>query len=199
MARRPDKGQAGNGYQRFALTPDFISPRAIPGDKGCMHVVTGLEHNELGRPSDQTDMHLAMSRKRHDKLESALKHPDLTCYKRFGDEGRVDVGILGWGSTFGECLEAMYKAQSEGIKCAAFKVVMLSPFPVAAVSAFMDDCRQVLVPEGNYQGQFARLIQSHLARPVTSLTRPTGAPVKVEDILTEVRRLAALNQQAKAA
>ncbi len=198
-SRKPDKAAMGEGYQRFALTPDGISPRAIPGDKGCMHVITGLEHNELSRPNDQTDMHLAMSRKRHEKLKAALRHPDFTCTKRFGDAGAVDVGILGWGSTFGECLEAMYKAQSEGIRCAAFKVVMLSPFPAEAIGAFMDDCRNVLVPEGNYQGQFAHLVQANLARPVTSLTRPTGAPVKVEDILDEVRRLAAENRQAKAA
>ena len=198
-SRKPDKNQVGNGYQRFALTPDSISPRAIPGDKGCMHVVTGLEHNELGRPNDQTDMHLAMSRKRHEKLKGVFKHPDFTCYKRFGDEGQVDVGIVGWGSTFGECLEAMYKAQGEGIRCAAMKVVVLAPFPAEAVGTFMDDCGQVLVPEGNYQGQFARLIQGELARPVVSLTRPTGAPVKVQDILDEIRRLAAIKRQAKAA
>ena len=35
---------------------------------------------------------------------------------------------------------------------------MLSPFPVEAVCAFMDDCNEVLVPEGNYQGQFAHLM-----------------------------------------
>ena len=199
MSRKLGKGENGDGYKRFALTEDAISPRAIPGDKGCMHVATGLEHNELGRPSDQTDMHLAMSRKRHEKLKAALQHPNFTCHKRFGDEGAVDVGLLGWGSTFGECLEAMYKAQAAGIRCAAMKVVMLSPFPAEAVAAFMDDCRQVLVPEGNYQGQFANLVKANLARPLTSLTRPTGAPVRVEDILDEIRRLAALNQQAKAA
>lgn len=198
VGRKPDKGQVGESYKRFALTEDAISPRAVPGEKGRMHVVTGLEHNELGRPSDQTDMHLAMSRKRHEKLKAALQHPDFTWYKRFGDEGKVDVGILGWGSTFGECLEAMYKAQAEGIRCAAMKVVMLSPFPAEAVGAFLDDCRVTLVPEGNYQGQFAQLVQANLARPVVSLTRPTGAPVKVEDILNEVRRLAAA-KQAKAA
>jgi 2-oxoglutarate ferredoxin oxidoreductase subunit alpha len=199
MSLKPDKSQVGDNYKRFALTENGISPRAVPGDKGRMHVVTGLEHNELGRPNDQTDMHLAMSKKRHEKLKAALDHPNFNAFKRFGDEGKVDVGIIGWGSTFGECLEAMYKAQAEGIRCAALKVVMLSPFPADAVSAFLDDCAQPLVPEGNYQGQFANLIQANLARPVVSLTRPTGAPVKVEDILDEIRRLAALNKQAKAA
>jgi 2-oxoglutarate ferredoxin oxidoreductase subunit alpha len=168
-----DPGQA---YRRFAITADWISPRAIPGDEGCQHVVTGLEHNELGRPSDQPDVHGLMSHKRHEKLKAALDHPDFTVCKRFGDAGQVEVGILGWGSTFGEIMEAMLAAQAEGIRCAAMKVVMLSPFPTGPVAAFMDSCAEVLVPEVNYEGQFANLL--------------TGAPMQVGVILEEIRRLA---------
>ena len=75
--------------------------------------------------------------KRHEKLEAALGHPDFTICKRFGGEGPVDVGILGWGSTFGEILEAMFAAQDEGIRCSAMKVVMLSPLPTRRIEAFM--------------------------------------------------------------
>lgn len=178
------------GYQRYALTPDHISPRSLPGQPGGLHVATGLEHNELGRPSDQAEMHTAMSRKRHEKLKAALKHPDFTHYKRFGDQGQVDVGLITWGSTFGECLEAMYQARAEGIRCAAMKVCMLWPFPTEGVAAFLQDCREVLVPELNYQGQFAGLLQAHIPRAVTRLTRVPGAPIKVGDILDEIRRLA---------
>ncbi|MEO5340286.1 MAG: 2-oxoacid:acceptor oxidoreductase subunit alpha [Magnetococcus sp. MYC-9] len=182
--------EAGELYRRYALTEDGISPRAVPGDAGCMHVITGLEHNELGRPDDREETHAAMSRKRHDKLLAALEHPDFTVAKRFGDPGRVQVGMLAWGSTFGECLEAMFMAHSEGITCAAMKVVMLSPFPVQAVRAFMDSCDVVLVPEVNHEGQFAQLVQGILARPVVRLSRVPGSPMPVELILEEIRRLA---------
>ena len=184
------KQDLGAGYKRFAYTDDHVSPRALPGMAGGMHVVTGLEHNELGRVNEQPDVHEAMSRKRHEKLKAALNHPDFTVYKRFGDEGQVDVGILGWGSSFGECLEAMFLARREGIRCAAFKVVMLSPFPIEAVTAFMADCGAVLVPELNYQGQFAQLVQAKTCRPVHRYNRVTGTPLRVEDIYAEVRRLA---------
>lgn len=184
------KQDLGAGYKRFAYTDDHVSPRALPGMAGGMHVVTGLEHNELGRVNEQPDVHEAMSRKRHEKLKAALNHPDFTVYKRFGDEGQVDVGILGWGSSFGECLEAMFLARREGIRCAAFKVVMLSPFPIEAVTAFMADCGAVLVPELNYQGQFAQLVQAETCRPVHRYNRVTGTPLRVEDIYAEVRRLA---------
>jgi len=142
MNRKPGKQAAAAPYKRYALTADHVSPRSVPGEKGGMHVVTGLEHNELGRPNDSAELHTAMSRKRHEKLKAALRHPDFTHFKRFGDEGPVDVGLVAWGSTFGECLEAMLKARGEGIRCAAMKVVMLSPFPTHGVSAFLADCKE---------------------------------------------------------
>lgn len=188
--RHAEKTEMGDGYKRYRLTEDFISPRALPGEKDGTHVSTGLEHNELGRPNDQSENHQIMSRKRHQKLKAALKHPDFTHYKRFGDEGKVDVGIIAWGSTFGECLEAMQKARAEGIRCAALKVVMLWPFPSEAVSAFMDDCQATLVPEVNFQGQFANLLQANVGRKVERLCRVPGTPMPVEEILDEIRRLA---------
>ncbi|MGI9462487.1 MAG: 2-oxoacid:acceptor oxidoreductase family protein, partial [Aestuariivirgaceae bacterium] len=188
---KPAGNKASNaGYDRFKMTSDGISPRAIPGDAGCMHTVTGLEHNEAGRPNDQPQMHQAMSRKRHDKLLSAVKHPGITISKRFGDTGKVDVGILGWGSTFGEILEAMIEARKEGIRCSAMKVVMLSPLPLGPINAFMDACGEVLVPELNYEAQFASLVTGATGRPVHRLNRVTGTPMRVREILAEVRRLA---------
>ncbi len=178
-------------YQRFAITDDLVSPRALPGQADRMHTVTGLEHNESGRPSDQAAVHIEMSRKRHEKLKAALDHPDITICKRFGDEGPVDVGLLCWGSTFGESLEAMMKAQDEGIRCSAMKVVMLSPLPLDRILAFFEDCREVLVPELNYEGQFANLVTAATGRPVHRLNQVTGMPMRVEDILERIRALAA--------
>ncbi|MCU7879401.1 MAG: 2-oxoacid:acceptor oxidoreductase subunit alpha [Candidatus Thiodiazotropha sp. (ex Lucinoma aequizonata)] len=183
------KHQNDMRYRRFEITDDWVSPRAIPGEKDLQHVVTGLEHNELGRPNDQSNIHTQMSHKRHQKLQPALIHPDITIFKRFGDQGRVQIGLLGWGSSFGEILEALFKAQGEDISCAAMKVVMLSPFPTSEVSAFMDDCDAVLVPELNYQGQFANLVGAMVGRSVHRLTRVNGMPMHVEEIMLEIRRL----------
>jgi 2-oxoglutarate ferredoxin oxidoreductase subunit alpha len=177
-------------YQRYATTDDLISPRAIPGEPGGIHTVTGLEHNQAGRPKDTPEIHMAMTEKRHRKLAPAIHHPDLTTHKRFGDDGKVDVGVIAWGSTFGEALEAMLKARAEGIRCAAMKVVMLSPLPEDAISRFCADCKEVLVPELNYQGQFAQLLTGATACRVNRLNQTSGRPMQVEDILAEIRRLA---------
>jgi 2-oxoglutarate ferredoxin oxidoreductase subunit alpha len=145
----------------------------------------------MGRPNDQPDMHHKMSEKRHKKLLGALNHPGITIQKRFGDEGKVDIGILGWGSTFGEIFEAMLIAQDEGISCSAMKVVMLSPLPIQPIRDFFSDCREVLIPELNYEGQFANLVGSAISKPFTRLNRVPGVPMRVADILDEIRRLAA--------
>ncbi|MCP5087422.1 MAG: 2-oxoacid:acceptor oxidoreductase subunit alpha [Rhodobacteraceae bacterium] len=179
--------EGGENYKRFEMTKNHISPRALPGQPGLMYTATGLEHNEQGRPND--DAHMDMSIKRHEKLKGAVHYPGLNVSKRFGDKGKVDVGILGWGSTFGEILETMYQAQAEGISCSAMKVVMLSPLPLQSIEDFFDDCREVLIPELNYEGQFAGLVCGALGRPVTRLSRATGSPMVVREILDEVRRL----------
>ncbi len=189
-SKAPKTQQDKTGYKRFKFTRDGISPRAIPGDAGHMHTVTGLEHDERGLPNDQPRVHQEMTGKRHNKLLPALKHPGITIAKRFGDKGEIDVGILGWGSTFGEILEAMIEARKQGIRCSAMKVVMLSPLPVEPIAAFMDDCAEVLVPELNYEAQFAALVTGATDRPVHRLNRVTGTPMSVADILNEVRRLA---------
>lgn len=182
----------GETYKRFALTDNHISPRALPGDEGLMHTITGLEHNELGRPNDAT--HSIMSAKRHKKLDSAISYQGLTVCKRFGDKGPVDVGILGWGSSFGEILETMHEAKALNISCSAMKVVMLSPLPIKEILEFVKDCNQILIPELNYEGQFAQLISGNIGRSVTSFTRVTGSPLVIEEILCEVKRLSELAQ-----
>ena len=188
----------GAPYKRYAFTGDHVSPRALPGDAGMMYVSTGLEHNELGRPNDAE--HQRMNHKRHEKLKPATRFPGLTVSKRFGDTGKVDVGILGWGSTFGEILETMFQARDEGLSCAAMKVVMLSPLPEDELRAFFADCKVVLVPELNYEGQFANIVSGALGVPVVRLTRTIATPMPVADILAEVRRLSAeVNTPALAA
>ena len=190
---------SSESYMRYQAEDDFISARALPGEEGGIHTVTGLEHNLAGRPTDRASIHSDMSEKRHRKLLGVLTYPGLNVVERFGDDGRLDVGIVAWGSTFGEALEAMRIAREEGIRCAALKVVMLVPFPMAAVRTFLADCRQVLVPELNYEAQFARLLTANTGREVTRLTQVTGEPMPVADIVEAIRGLAGGGRRVVAA
>ena len=110
----------------------------------------------------------------------------------------MDVGGLAWGATCGGEVEARVLARAEGIRCAAMKVGMLSPRPVDEISAFMDDCGHTLIPELNYEGQFANLVTATLGRPVERLNRVTGHPIEVSDILDTIRQLAAAGRRSAA-
>jgi 2-oxoglutarate ferredoxin oxidoreductase subunit alpha len=79
------------------------------------------------------------------------------------------------------------------------KVVMLSPLPVDAIRSFCDDCGEIVVPELNYQGQFANLVTAATARAVHRLDRVSGRPMHVEDIVSEIRRLGGSKRQIAAA
>jgi 2-oxoglutarate ferredoxin oxidoreductase subunit alpha len=177
-------------FHRFKITEDGVSLRSVPGEAGGIHTVTGLEHNDQGRPNDQPVVHADMSAKRHNKLAAAVDHPGITITKRFGDEGDIEVALLAWGSTFGETLEAMMMARAEGIRCAAMKVVMMSPLPVEPIAEFMASAKQTLIPELNYEGQFAGIVSGTLGKPVHRLNTVPGTPMRVADILSEIRRLA---------
>jgi 2-oxoglutarate ferredoxin oxidoreductase subunit alpha len=131
-----------------------------------------------------------MSEKRHKKLAPAVREKGLSIYKRFGDDGPVGVGLIAWGSTVGEALEAVLKAREEGIRSALLKVVMLSPLPVDAIRSFIADCGEVLVPELNYEGQFANLVTGATGCPVHRFDRVSGRPMRVDEVLAEIRRLA---------
>ena len=63
---------------------------------------------------------------------------------------------------------------------------MLSPLPVDPIKQFFADCKEVLIPELNYEGQFANLVASVAQRPFTRLNRVPGVPMQVADILEEV-------------
>jgi len=67
---------------------------------------------------------------------------------------------------------------------------MLSPLPVEAIRSFAADCREVLVPELNYEGQFAQLLTGATGCAVHRFNRVPGRPMRVDEVLAEIRRLA---------
>ncbi len=175
-------------YQRYKITKTGISPRAIPGTPGGMFFSTGLEHDEYGRP-DYTDAgHLKMTKKRFDKLKTVLTEaPAPQCI--VSNKKKYDIGVISWGSSAGAAHEAVMTAQKEGINAASFSSIMLSPFPEEDLIAFSKKCRQILIPELNYSGQFADFATHVIQRPVEKLNFITGRPMASEDILQKMREM----------
>jgi 2-oxoglutarate ferredoxin oxidoreductase subunit alpha len=174
-------------YLRYRMTESGISARAVPGMEGYLFSATGLEHTEKGLPDYSPDNHMKMTEKRHRKVHGALR--DLPPPEEFSPGASMDVGVVAWGSTFGSALEAVLVAQSEGLKVGALKVTSIFPYHAAMVRGFMERCKEVLIPELNYEGHLANLIGYLHAKDVVRLNRTTGMPMPASVIYERIKTL----------
>ena len=154
-------GQPSNGYRRFAQTETGISPRALPGNPGTHHVAGSDEHDEEGvLISDvNTDpvIRKRMMEKRMRKIDFASRN--LTPPTLFGPAD-ADVTLVGWGSTQGVIREAMGILQNNGIRANNLQIKYIHPFHSRVVKEILDGCKKTVVVEGNYTGQFERLLRA---------------------------------------
>jgi 2-oxoglutarate ferredoxin oxidoreductase subunit alpha len=158
-------GANGNGtsgaYKRYEITPSGISPRAIPGTEGYVHVVATDEHDEDGvlisdeftNPIKRQAMHEKRMRKMDGVLE-LLDAPEL-----FGPKD-AEVTLIGWGSTRGVIREAMEQLAVEGITANNLQVKWLVPLHADAILDVVGKAKRTIIVENNYSGQFARYLRS---------------------------------------
>ncbi len=182
----PEEASKGK-YTRFQVTESGISPRSIPGMEGYNFSTTGLEHTERGIPNYSPENHMMMTEKRHRKINSALA--DLAAPMEFSSGGKLDVGVMAWGSTFGSALEAANRAQEKGFKVGALKISSLFPYHADTIRDFMDRCEEVLIPELNFVGQLANLMGHLHRKDVVRLNRTTGIPFPVSAILEKIEEI----------
>jgi 2-oxoglutarate ferredoxin oxidoreductase subunit alpha len=181
----------GNGrYLRYKLTPDGVSPMAVPGMKGGQYVAEGLEHLETGEPDYEPETHRAMMRKRFEKVETA--RADLRTWdvvNRWGDPGAY-IGILSWGSNQGAIREAIARALKQGIRVSALFPKLLTPMPDQEIREFLQGKQVIIVPELNYQGQFAKVIEHRYNQAVIHFNKYDGLPFTADEIYQEILRVA---------
>jgi 2-oxoglutarate ferredoxin oxidoreductase subunit alpha len=155
--------------------------------EGFTFSATGLEHAERGTPDYTPDNHMKMSSKRHRKIQNALA--DLPVPEEFSRGGKLDVGVIGWGSTFGSVLEAVNIARSRGLSVGALKITAIFPYHADVIRDFMERCSRVLIPELNYAGQLANLISHLRGNDVVRLNLATGSPFPPSLILSKIEEL----------
>ena len=178
-----DKGQ----YKRYRVTESGVSPRSVPGMEGYIFAATGLEHTETGAPDFSADNHMKMSHKRLAKFKTALA--ELPRPVVVADAGDLDVGVIGWGSTFGTVLDAVSQARERGLKVGALKITSLYPYHGPEIRAFMNRCREVLVPELNLDGQLATIIDYLFHKDVIRFNQVTGVPIYPEAVLAKITEI----------
>src|ERR1039458_2834127 len=109
--RRPTETELTN-YARFKLTESGISPISHPGMPGGNYLASGIEHNEVGRPTASGEMHARMNEKRFRKFNPLKNRRNLFVVE--GDP-EAPIGLVSWGSVAGVAREALRLAQAEGL------------------------------------------------------------------------------------
>jgi 2-oxoglutarate ferredoxin oxidoreductase subunit alpha len=175
-----------HGYLRYQLTESGISPMAIPGTPGGQYVAMGLEHNERSRHRPDPRTHTQMTEKRFRKIEGSVQDaPEAVTY---GDPN-ADIAIVTWGSTAGVAIEAIDLLKEEGINACLVAPRMVMPLPKAQLDSYLAK-KHVIVPEVNFRGQFADILQAAHPRPVARVNVYGGRPMLVAKFVEAVKQIA---------
>ncbi|WP_096189056.1 2-oxoacid:acceptor oxidoreductase subunit alpha [Evansella halocellulosilytica] len=176
-------------YKRYALTDDGISQRVLPGTKNGLHHVTGVEHNEQGKPSESAVNRKEQMDKRMRKLSTLVKHFPTPVYK---DEkhDEADLLILGFNSTRGTIQEAIPRLEKDGLKVNHGQVRLLHPFPTEEVESMIKKAKKVVVVENNATGQLSQLVKMNLCYPhIQSVLKYDGNPFLPKEIYQQCKEL----------
>jgi len=193
-AASPYSGYNDNAYFRYKNTESGISPRALPGTPGHIHVAATDEHDEDGvLISDEfTDPHKRqmMHEKRMRKMDGVLKR--IPAPKRVGPEDAL-VTLVGWGSTEGVILEAIEKlAAEEGIVASQLQIKWLVPLHEDAITTTLTKSKKIVIVENNYSGQFARYLRAETGITAHAHIRKyDGEPFMPHHIVNGVKEILA--------
>ena len=181
-----------NGYMRYQNTESGVSPRALPGLEGYVHIVATDEHDEdsvlisdeFTNPLKRRMMVEKRARKFQDII-TAIAPPELE------GPADADVTLVGWGSTYGVIKEAIEQLAEQGVKANQLPIKWIVPFHADAVTEILSSAKQVIIVENNYSGQFYRYMRSETGLSVHGHIRKyDGEPFMphhiVEGVLEQV-------------
>ena len=180
-------------FQPHYPADDGISPRTFPGTTDGAHMTTGLEHDALGRRTEDTDVRVEQVDKRNRKVETAKEDEDWTP-REFGDPD-AETLVISWGSNEGALREALDLLEQEDIGVRFLSVPYLFPRP--DLSAAIEAAETTIVVECNETGQFADVIEHDVLERVERINKYTGVRFNADELATEIKEVIS-SQEAEA-
>lgn len=169
-------------------------PWIYPGMKGLAYRVGGIEKDvRTGDISYDAANHQKMTDLRFAKVASVAKFIPEQTVEQGPEKGAL--AVVGWGSTYGPIWRAVEAARKEGIDVAQIHLRWLNPFP-SNLGDLLRGYDRILVPEMN-MGQLATVLRDRLEIPVESLTKVSGQPFKIAEILESIRAHARVAKAAE--
>jgi len=146
-------------------------------------MTTGLEHDELGRRTEDTEMRIKQVDKRNRKVETAQTEEDWEP-REFGDP-ESDTLVVSWGSNEGAMVEAIEILADDGVDVRFISVPYIFPRP--DLSDEINSAEEVLVVECNNTGQFADLIEHDALARVQRVNKYNGVRYKADELASEIK------------
>jgi len=151
-----DKDMKNPGaYQRFAITPSGVSPRALPCMGKALVVVSSDEHREDGHISETISDRVHMVDKRQAKWPAMLS--EMRPPQGYHEDS--DILLIGWGSTKGAIQEAVDQLRKKGLDAGSLHFTDLWPFPDSAVKTALQKKKKIFMVEQNTTAQLGQLIR----------------------------------------
>lgn len=175
-------------FKRYALTDSGVSPRILPGTIGGIHHVTGVEHDEEGKPSESAENRQKQMDKRMRKTAQLLINDPVESNEKYEE---ADILYVGFISTAGAIEEAISRLDQQNVKVNHIQIRQLHPFPSDVVQEAFNKAKKVVVAEHNYQGQLSNIIKmniNHLNK-IINQTKYDGTPFlphEIEDKALEI-------------
>lgn len=166
-------------YEPYALTPDLVPPLADFGGRYRFHV-TGLAHDERGRPTDDPAAAGRLNERLQEKLVRGRE--EIVSVETTSLED-ADVAVVAYGITARAARRAVEDARARGVRAGLFRPRTLWPFPADELALVAARVSAVVVAEMNL-GQILLEVERACGggAPVVPCLRADGRPLRPEDI-----------------
>jgi len=172
-------------YKRYLVTKSGVSPRAIPGSIGGVHLANSDEHDEFGFTIEgfTPKIRNLLVEKRAAKLPGILE--DLPEPEFFGPSS-AKLTLIGWGSVKGPVLEALKYLPDVNY------LHVMAPWPLSeeAMRKKLKGVHKLVSIENNQTAQFANILRETTGIEVDErLTKYDGAQFFPEEVIDAVNKI----------
>jgi len=182
--KHPGPMEAGEKFLPYKRDDLLSRPWALPGTKGLMHRIGGLEKQDItGNVNYEPENHQHMVNTRAKKVENVAQVIPL---QEIEGPANGDLLVLSWGGTFGACKTAVEACLEDGLKVAHCHLRWLNPFP-RNLEKILRSYKKVLIPELN-MGQLRTFIRSKYLIDAQGFNKVKGRPFAVQELVNEIRR-----------
>lgn len=175
-------------FKRYEVTEDGISPRVLPGTKHAIHHVTGVEHDETGKPSEAASNRKAQMDKRMKKLQQVNFNEPVYVNAPYEE---ADILFVGFNSTRGVLEELQQTLITQGMKVNHAHIRLIHPFPSKEVQPLVTNAKKVVVVENNATGQLANILKMNVGGhdKVINVLKYDGTPFLPLQLEKQVKEL----------